>query len=699
MITRRGVSVTLGVLAALALLAACDGGTTAAKADAAAASNPDVASGADAKTDPKPVDLKSDPEAGLPTGATARYDMAGSDWHAQPFPTNVRRHADGAIDLSGFPPPREGDMPGILQEYLDYAKTNLSGWSLQPTFYVEFDAPLDPASVVLPADTVGTDHYFLMDVDPASPAYGKTIPLRASVSGPKRAQHLHANLFMAQPVWGTPLRPLTTYAFVLRRNLHDAAGKVLGRPKVLGDVLDRLQGGVAPAGDVTEVALQESLKPLTAMIAAGKLPVPYKDIAAAAVITTGNPTGELVGMAKWVREQAQTEEATNWVKGNANDPNFDLYTASYKAPNFQVGDCPYDDDGSGGFAFDAKGNPLVQHTEDLRVAVAVPKDIHLAKDGKLPVSLSAHGTGGDYLSFASGGKFKISTELTSRGIAIISIDQPMHGPRCNPQITGAVLDLKTFNFLNIAAGRSGFRQSALDTVFLARMVHEGKLNVPATVSADGMAVQFDPNRVTFIGHSQGGLSGALAAGIEPSFKAFVLSGAGAGLSLTIMLRKYPADISHTLTTVLGLDDGELSEFHPAISLVQALSDATDPLSYAALAFQRDEGVRPPHLLLTEGLLDQDTPSATAEALASALGLGVLAPMVHLCEAMTTGKTPVLTGPVTDNLTRGKFTFTGVVSQWANFDHFVIFDSGDTAKLYAEFLTTASDSGEATAVLP
>jgi len=691
MISRRDVSIMLGVVASLALLCACDSGGTAAKSGAA--SNHDV------QTSPKPVDLNSDSQAGLPTGATARYDLSAGDWHAQPFPTNVRRRADGSVDLSGFPPAREGDMPGILDQYLDYAKTNLNGWSLQPTFYVQFDAPLDPASVVLPIDTVGTEHYFLMDVDPASPAYGKTIPLRASMSGPKRAQHLVANLFMAQPVWGSPLRPLTTYAFVLRRSLHDAAGKVLGRPKVLGDVLDRLQQGVAPAGDVTEVALQESLKPLTDMIAAGKMPVPYKDIAAAAVITTGNPTGELVGMAKWVREQAKTEQASNWVKGTSKDASYELFTATYKAPNFQVGDCPYDDDGTGGFAFDPKGDPIVQHTETLRVAIAVPTDIHLATAGKLPVALSAHGTGGNYFSFANGGKFKISTELASRGIAIVSIDQPMHGPRCSPEISGAVLDLKTFNFLNIAAGRSGFRQSALDTVFLARMVREGKLDIPASVSSDGMAVPFDGDRLQFIGHSQGGLSGSLAVAVEPSIKAYVLSGAGAGLSLTIMLRKYPADISHTLATVLSLDDGELSEFHPAISLVQALSDATDPLSYAALAFTRDVEVRPPHLLLTEGLLDEDTPSATAEALASALGLAVLAPKVHLSEAMTTGKTPVITGPVKGNLTRGKFTFTGVLSQWANFGHFAIFDSGDTAKLYAEFLATTASTGDAVAVLP
>ena len=673
-----------------AALGACDSGGTA----KAAPSSP----GADTQAS-KPVDLNSDPQAGQVIGATARYELGASDWHAQPFPSNVRRQADGTVDLSGFPPPREGDMPGLLAQYLDYAKTHMKGWSLQPTFYVQFDMPLDPASILLPTDTVGTDHYFLMNVDPKSPAYGETIALRAKISPPTRAEHLQANLFMAQPVWGTPLLPLTTYAFVVRRNLHDAAGKVLGRPKVLGEVLDRLQKGEALPADPTEAALQTALGPLQDAIAAGKIKVPYKDIAAAAVITTGDPTEELTRMARWVREDAPLGEATDWKVASATDPDFKLITATYTAPNFQQGDCPYDDDGSGGFEFDSQGNPVVQHTESLRVAIAVPKGLNLAKDQKVPMVLSAHGTGGDYVSFVNGGPFKIGTELASRGMAIVSIDQPMHGPRCSPAISGAVLDLKTFNFLNIAAGRSGFRQSALDTVYLARMVREGRLDLPAEVGPNGMAIHFAPDHMAFIGHSQGGLSGSLAVAVDPTLKAYVLSGAGAGLSLTIMLRKYPADISHTLAQVLGLDEGELSEFHPVISLVQMLSDITDPLSYARLAFQREAGVRPPHLLLTEGLLDQDTPSATAEALATALGLEILAPAIHLCEAMTVQKTPVRQGVVSDNLIRNGFSLTGILSQWEKFDHFVIFDNGDTAKLYAEFLSTALDSGEAVAVLP
>jgi len=651
----------------------------------------------------------ADPWRGEPTGATARYDLSGKGWHDVPFPSDGRRDpSTGRLTLDGFPPARDdGIIPGKILEYLDFAEAELNGWSLQPTVYVAFDAPLDPARLPTAAATASASAQptvFLVDVDPQSPERGQFMPLHTRVTGATAGQHLRANLLMAQPIWGKPLRPKTTYAFVVRRGLRDASGKVLGKPPVLHAVLGALAEAdtgartkALAALDPKSQGLATTLAPLSAQLRTGAPLLPVADIAAATVFTTGHPSGQLSAMAKWLRDQAPVAKATAWQKVTAANPDYVLITASYKAPNFQAGACPYDEDGSGGFVFDAKGLPVVQRWEDMRVSLAIPKLRKLDAKGKLPVALSAHGTGGDYLSFAEGGGVKISTRLTERGLGIISIDQPMHGPRCSPEIKGALLDFKTFNFINIAAGRSGFRQSALDTVYLARLVREGMLDVPEDVGPSGLAVAFDPGRMVFIGHSQGGLSGALVAAIEPALQAFVLSGAGAGLSLTIMLRKDPADISKTLTTLIGLDPGELDEFHPLISLVQALSDITDPLSYGRLVFDRPPGVRPPSVLLTEGLLDAATPAATSEALAAAVGLDILAPAVHLNDALTLQQVPVHQGPVSNNLARNGFQVTGLVSQWKGADHFVIFKIKAAADLYTKFLVTAVE-GEAIADL-
>ena len=191
------------------------------------------------------------------------------------------------------------------------------------------------------------------------------------------------------------------------------------------------------------------------------------------------------------------------------------------------------------------------------------------------------------------------------------------------------------------------------------------------------------------------MSGSLAAAVEPNLRAFVLSGAGAGLSLTVVQRVNPVDFPALLTSLLALDPGELSEFHPAISLVQTLADITDPIAYARLPWVRADGVRPPDVLLTEGLLDQATPHETAEALAASLGLDILAPLVKLNPALELGTNQLLSGPVAGNLNRNGFAVTGVVTQWEQRDHFAIFTESKLAAVYPHFLMTAltGDAGE------
>ncbi len=680
-------SVFLGLL--LAAMLGCDGAATGA-ADAGAA---DATASADGSAfDPK---VTVHPP-GMVYGATARYDLAATDWHAVPFPTDQRRAVDGTLNLEGFPAPKTGEMAALLKSYLLFAKTELRGFSVQPTVYVEFSGPLDVKKLPGPLGSAKGDSAIqLVNIDDGSPGYGQATEVRTAVSPTTRGMYLVPNLLMVQPVWGKPLRTSTVYALVVRRGLGDATGKVLSQPKVLKDIFAAWQADKAPK-DAATAAYAQTLLPLRQAIAGGKLAVPYDDIAAATVFSTGNPTSQLTSMATWVRQQWKPDPAVGW-KVAKKTTKYWLLEASYRSPNFQHGKCPYDDGGSGGFQYDGQGNPKIAFEEMLRVSVLLPVDRPNDVGGKTPLVLSAHGTGGDWLSYINGGKFKISEQLSSVGLAIASIDQPMHGPRCDPPLKDEALDTKTFNFINITAGRSGFRQSALDSVAMARMARQGLLDVPAEFSPDGKPLQFDPARLMFIGHSQGGLSGSLLAAVEPDITTFVLSGAGAGLSLTVMQRKDPLDISALVSTVMQLEPGELNEFHPAISLVQALADATDPLAYGHLVFARPTGIKPPNLLLTEGLLDKATPADTSEALAACMGLDVLGPKVHFSDALVANKALEVFAPVQENLTKNGFAVTGLVSQWAKLDHFAIFTTQKVADLYTEFLHSAAQTGVSRAV--
>ncbi len=677
----------LPVILLTAALAGCGSSTASGGADASAADDT--------------ADASIDPWAGQATGATARYELTATDWHATPFPTNTRLGSDRSVDLTGFPAARDGAPPDLLTDYLTYAGSHLRGWSIQPTIYVQFDAPLDDAAFGPPTAQPTQDTVFLMDVTPESPEYGTLIPLTTRVSGPTAGQFLAPNLLMAQPIWGRPLLPKTTYAFVMRRGVKDKAGKPLGRPEKLAFVIDVVF--TPPAGDLDWGAaepLAKSLQPLFAAMKAGKITVPPKDIAAATVFTTGNPTDELQKMAAWVRDKADTAPAFGIDRLDDKNPDYVLAEGHYYAPNFQQGTCPYTTKGEGGFELAADGSPTVQRTEIMRVSMILPKQ-PLLINGKVPVVESAHGTGGDWMSVVDGGPQRIATLLAQQGLAVVSLDQPMHGIRCAPvTLTVDALDIDTFNFFNITAGLSGFRQSALDTVFLTRLLREGKLDVPAGVGPNGGAMAFTTDVIGFIGHSQGGLSGALAAAVEPNIRGFVLSGAGAGLSLTVVERVYPVDFPTLLTGLLSLDPDELSEFHPAVSLVQMMADFTDPLAYANLTWVRAAGVRPPDVMLTAGLYDQDTPHLTAEALAASLGLDILAPSVHLDEALQLGKSQLLPGPIVGNHAANGFNVTAALTQWGgkSDDHFIIFDEPKLAKMYAHFLKTSltATAGELTA---
>ncbi len=680
----------LRLLAVVALgLVGCDAASPVG-ADAGATNDAVSADGFDAKAQVY--------APGTATGATARYELSAKDWHALPFPSDLRRSSDGTLDLLGFPPARDGTIAPLLSGYLGFAQGELRGFSVQPTVYVQFDQAMDAKRLVNPLESnTLASPYLLVNVDAASPEYGQLMAVRGAVSGTQRGQYLMPNLLMLQPVWGQPLRPVTTYALVVKRSLKDNIGKVLGQPQALADVVAHWATGTT-LQDPAVAKLAATLEPLHQAIVAGKVPVPYQDLAAVTVFTTGNPTGQLRGMADWVRTSWKPDPATEW-KIAKKTKTYWLLEANYQSPNFQVGKCPYDGEGSGGFQFDAQGNPKVDHLENLRVSVLLPVERPHDVGGNSPVVMSAHGTGGDWMSYVNGGTFKISDQLAAQSLPIVSIDQPMHGPRCDPPLDDNKLDSKTFNFINIAAGRSGFRQSALDSVAMTKMLRMGLLNVPPEFSPDGNAVHFDPLRISFIGHSQGGLSGALLAAVEPDVAAYVLSGAGAGISLTVVQRKNPVDFAALVSGLLVMDDGELSEFHPAISVVQSLADATDPLSYGEWMFARAKGIRPPNLLLTEGLLDAATPADTSEALAAAIGLDVLSPKVRLNDAMKVKGTLELASPAQDNLKRNGFAITGVVSQWAKLDHFAIFTSSKVAELYTGFLTSTALTGVGVALLP
>src|SRR5262249_18801510 len=135
----------------------------------------------------------------------------------------------------------------------------------------------------------------------------------------------------------------------------------------------------------------------------------------------------------------QEPTAKSVVAGNGGS-GFLEWDGTYDGPIFQSGDSPYLHDG-GQILVDASGNPRLDHMEEVRFAVTVPSSGAMPGAG-WPIVLYAHGTGGDYRSFIREG---IAARLAGLGLATISIDQVLHGPR-DP--TGMDPEYTFFNFQN-----------------------------------------------------------------------------------------------------------------------------------------------------------------------------------------------------------------------------------------------------------
>ncbi len=589
-----------------------------------------------------------------PGGATPI--VSGPGFFDRPFPSDARM-VDGHPDYSGFP---EIDRQPMLAAYAATAES-LDGFGTNAPIYVRFEDDFNPDD--LPTATASIDlaqsPLLLLNVDPDSPRRGSVVPVDATWH-PDVGRYLPGNLLAVAPVWGFPLRPNTTYALVLRPPLVG-----------VGDW----------SGDWSDPALADTAETLRAI---GLRP---EALGLAVPFTTQDPVRETARVARAiVRGEVGSAPLGGTLTYVDDRTPFDLWEGKVTVPIWQEGARPYRDTG-GAFVFDEAGAPVVQAWETIRFSLAVPQED--APASGWPVVLYSHGTGGSDRSCCGTSDTDEARVLAREGVAVFAIAQPLHGDRATP---GTNEELDSFNFVNPDAGRTNFRQGALDQVYLARLLAAG-----ATFDTPNGAISLDPERVAYMGHSQGGLVGAIAQPfMAPYIRAAVHSGAGGGLANTIVLRKDPVDLALLLAGVLEFAEGELvTDRHPVVGLIQTLSEATDPINYGAhwFAEQRDWAgaaqSRPVPTLLTEGMLDDYTPSVTSEALAAAARLPVLGEPAFRPESFDLRGLAVDVLPTAGNATDWNGApITAGLAQYAADGHFAIYDNRDATRLYREFLSSA-----------
>ncbi|MCS6901666.1 MAG: hypothetical protein RMJ98_18715, partial [Myxococcales bacterium] len=486
-----------------------------------------------------------------------------------PFPSDFRREG-GKVRWVGFMNPRK--MPTVTA-YTEVIDRLLDGFSPQAAGYVRFRGPVDPSTLpTSPEQTLDVSAVAqLINVDEASPERGKRHPITIHYREKPGAYWPPYTLAFA-PALGVPLRPATRYAFVVTRGLKGAGGKELARSPELDAVL-----GVGDGGGARGQALRVDWAPAIAVLEEAGLQI--RQIAHLTVFTTNDPTAELFAVRDAVRASFPAPTARDWVAKPTTATSYQIYEGVYgPSPDFQEGNLPFAKPADGGaFAF-RNGVPQVQRQFDLRFAMAIPDATRcpMPPEG-YPIVLYAHGTTGNYRSFLAD---ETADALARQCLASMGIDQIFHGTRPGaPQGPHAdnEISLLFFNVDNPIAARTNGRQAAIDEVQRARLFTESKISIPASVSTTGSEIRFDPSKVLFFGHSQGGQNGPLYLAIDDSARGGVLSGSGSILTIALLEKTQPTpSVAAAVRSIfLGLKQEEYEElnvWHPALSLAQSLVD-------------------------------------------------------------------------------------------------------------------------------
>ena len=153
------------------------------------------------------------------------------------------------------------------------------------------------------------------------------------------------------------------------------------------------------------------------------------------------------------------------------------------------------------------------------------------------------------------------------------------------------------------------------------------------------------------------------------------------------------DVRALVSLLVGLPaDEPLNELHPVATLIQTVTDVTDPVNYAPYWSSQARGA-PSSVLITSGMHDTYTPPSTAAAMSLAAGLPILAPVVQRWPEYDASGIGVAASPVTANLTAGS---TGGFLQWTDDvpgddmdTHFVAFHRPEAIHATMRFLESAA----------
>lgn len=611
----------------------------------------------------------------------AQSDEPG-DFFRLPFPNDIRRTKDG-LDLSGYPTPGLGVL-GIdpVALYVSAVETGDRGWGSDPTTFFRFSGAIDPDTLEAGASL----RY--VDVTDGSEEYGEERSATFFFSQ-ERTRYVCGDWLGVRLQPGDPLLSGHTYAVFLTSDVRAADGSTLEPSPLFVTVL----GDRDPA-DRALAAARVAYAPLREYLSSEQIDA--KDVLTAAVFTVGDLTSQMTALAGAIEAQPAPSVSGDWVlcRDGVESPcpqrdagracgaavaEYDEYHALVSLPVFQRGEPPYLRPENGGEIDVSEPPELV----DVCLALTVPTGT--APESGFPLIVSAHGTGGSFRSHVSA---NVAGAFASGNVkfAVLGIDQVEHGPRRGSSV--AQPETLFFNFMNPGAARGNPLQGAADQISLLRFAR-------TLDGSGGEPVKIDPERIVFLGHSQGATEGSLAVPYADDYRAVVLSGNGASLQRALLTKTKPVNLRNTLPVLLtdvALDDKAYpAEYHPVLSLVQQWIDPADPVNFARhVALAPLPGHTPRHTFQTYGLEDSYSPPPTLDVYVLAGGFTQVMPVL-----LPLGLTPVAP-PLAGNADGITLGFRQYAPLEGDDGHFVAFSVPEARADVVRFLSMAA-SGQVPAI--
>jgi hypothetical protein len=239
-----------------------------------------------------------------------------------------------------------------------------------------------------------------------------------------------------------------------------------------------------------------------------------------------------------------------------------------------------------------------------------------------------------------------------------------------------------FNLVNPRASRDNALQGSADLFHLVHLIQKDPGGLTKALAGSVL----DPERIYFVGHSQGANVAAAFIAAETALKRVALGGVGADTSLKVLHQQSP----FILKTVAGFifADTNLTRIHPIMGALSTLFGESDMGSYARTYVRNPiEGRSPVSLLLYSGLDDKFAPTLTHNVLIRAMQLPLVGPALA----------PIL-GVEHDSRSSVKTNVNGVTAGAVQFSsgssgvcpplcdgHFVMFNSPAALQTLATFL--------------